>query len=188
MKKRISKTERQELLQGILSTNPFITDEELAAEFNCSIQTIRLDRLELGIPEVRERMKLVAEENYAKVRSIINSEIVGELIELELGKKATSIMEVTSEMVSLKSKVCRGDHIFSQANMLAMALIDADVVLTGSARVRYRRPVYLKEKLIATAFIARVHGDKHLVKVVSKVGSEEVFTAKFIIVSRLVGL
>ncbi|SMB93596.1 Acyl-coenzyme A thioesterase PaaI, contains HGG motif [Desulfonispora thiosulfatigenes DSM 11270] len=184
MKKRVPKMQRQEILQRNLSTNPFITDEDLAEEFNCSIQTIRLDRLELGIPEVRERMKQVAEKNYTKVRSVINSEIVGELVELELGKKATSIMEVTSDMVSMKSKVCRGHHIFSQANMLAMALIDADVVLTGSARVRYRRPVYLKEKVIATAFIARNHGNKHLVKVVSKVGAEEVFTAKFIIVSR----
>lgn len=184
MKKKISKNERQKRLQENLSKDPFTTDEELATEFNCSIQTIRLDRLELGIPEVRERMKLVAKENFTKVRSILNTEIVGELIELELGKRATSIMDVTSEMVSLKSKVCRGDHIFSQANILAMALIDADVVLTGSARVRYRRPVYLKEKLIATAFVAKVHSNKHLVKVVSKVGAEEVFTAKFIIVSR----
>ena len=68
--------------------------------------------------------------------------------------------------------------------MLAVALIDNDVVLTGSARVRYRRPVYLNEELVASAFVAKERSNKHLVKVVSKVGAEEVFVGKFIVVSR----
>ena len=38
-------------------------------KFNVSIQTIRLDRMELKIPELR-RIKDVAERSYAKVRSI----------------------------------------------------------------------------------------------------------------------
>lgn len=184
MKKRTNKAERQELLQGFLVEKPFATDEELAQRFGCSIQTIRLDRLELGIPEVRERMKRVAENNYSKVKSVTDQEIIGELIELELGNRATSILEITSDMVAEKSNVCRGHHIFSQANMLAVALIDAEVVLTGSARIRYRRPVYLNEKLIANAYLARQRSNKYLVKVVSKVGAEEVFVGKFIVVSR----
>jgi acyl-coenzyme A thioesterase PaaI-like protein len=184
MKKRLTKTERQENLQSYLLENPFATDEDLAQKFGCSIQTIRLDRLELGIPEVRERMKRVAEQNYSQVKSVTDKEIIGELIELELGKRAVSLLEITPEMVAEKSHVCRGHHIFSQANMLAMALIDAEVVLTGSARVRYRRPVYLNERLVATAFLARQHANKYLVKVVSKVGAEEVFVGKFIVVSR----
>ncbi|KJS18947.1 MAG: DeoR faimly transcriptional regulator [Clostridiaceae bacterium BRH_c20a] len=184
MNKRLVKVHRQENLQVFLVENPFATDEELAQKFGCSIQTIRLDRLELGIPEVRERMKRVAEANYSIVKSVTDREIIGELIELDLGKKATSILEVTSEMVAEKSHVCRGHHIFSQANMLAVALIDAEIVLTGSARIRYRRPVYLNEKLIATAVLARQRSNKHLVKVVSKVGAEEVFVGKFIVVSR----
>ncbi|MFZ7104501.1 MAG: transcription factor FapR [Peptococcaceae bacterium] len=184
MKIKLAKTERQEQLQKCLLENPFATDEELAQKFSCSIQTIRLDRLELGIPEVRERMKRVAESNYSKVKSVTDAEIIGELTQLELGIEATSILEVTAEMVAEKSNVCRGHHIFSQANMLAVALIDAEVVLTGSARIRYRRPVYLNEKIVATAQLARQRSNKHLVKVVSKVGAEEVFVGKFIVVSR----
>lgn len=184
MKPRLSKPKRQEKLQLFLNETPFATDEELAQKFGCSIQTIRLDRLELGIPEVRERMKRVAEANYKIVKSVTDTEIIGELVELELGVKATSILEVTPDMVAQKSHVCRGHHIFSQANMLAVALIDAEVVLTGSARIRYRRPVYLNEKLVATAILARRRSNKHLVKVVSKVGAEEVFVGKFIVVSR----
>lgn len=54
---RRNKKERQELLQQTIIATPFITDEELAGKFGVSIQTIRLDRLELSIPELRERIK-----------------------------------------------------------------------------------------------------------------------------------
>ena len=47
-----------------LKNDPFLTDEELAEIFLVSVPTIRLDRLELGIPELRERIKDVAENNY----------------------------------------------------------------------------------------------------------------------------
>ena len=104
MSKRIPKLQRQEKLQEILSENPFITDDDLAQEFGCSVQTIRLDRLELGIPELRERVKKVAQINHAKVRSIADKEIIGELIELELGKKAVSVLQITSEMVADKPR------------------------------------------------------------------------------------
>ena len=43
-------------------------------------------------------------------------ELVGELLELELGLSASSILVVTPDMVAEKSQVCRGDYIFSQAN------------------------------------------------------------------------
>ena len=58
---RPKKKERQRLLQETIREDPFITDEELAEKFSVSIQTIRLDRLELGIPELRERIKNVAQ-------------------------------------------------------------------------------------------------------------------------------
>ncbi|MGL6146742.1 MAG: HTH domain-containing protein, partial [Macrococcoides caseolyticum] len=58
--KKLSKHLRQEQLQQLLENDPFITDETLSHEFNVSIQTIRLDRLELNIPELRERIKNVA--------------------------------------------------------------------------------------------------------------------------------
>ncbi len=184
MVRRLSKAQRQARLGELLQENPFITDEELAKYFDVSIQTIRLDRMEMGIPELRQRLKQVAEQTFAKVRSISGGELVGELLELELGRQATSLLEVTPEMVAEKSKVCRGDYIFSQANTLAVAIIDADVVLTGSARIRYRRPVYLNEKIVARAVLARKKTNKYLVKVVSKVGAEEVSVAKFVVVAR----
>lgn len=183
MARKAAKVERQEALKEYLIEIPFATDEDLAKQFACSIQTIRMDRLELGIPEVRERLRVIASENYSKVKSLQDEELVGQLINLEIGVKAVSVLEVIDSMVSEHSKVCRGHHIFAQANMLTMTLIDSEVVLTGSARIRYKRPVFLGEKMVATATWARSKTNKHLVKVVTKVGTEEVFVGKFIVVS-----
>lgn len=83
---KMSKRDRQHELSNVMKLDPFLTDEDLAVRFNVSIQTVRLDRLELGIPELRERMRFAASENYAKVRSMSGTEIIGELIDLELGK------------------------------------------------------------------------------------------------------
>ena len=55
---RLPKRQRQQQLLQAIEDNPFMTDEELMRTFQVSIQTVRLDRLELGIPELRERMKL----------------------------------------------------------------------------------------------------------------------------------
>ena len=182
MKHRSGKEQRQSRLAEMLLTNPFTTDEELAQKFDVSIQTIRLDRIEMGIPELRERTKQVATQAFNKVRSVTGGEFVGEL--LEFGQYATSVLEIVEEMVAEKSQVCRADYIFTQANTLAVALVDADIVLTGSARLRFRRPVYLKEKIYARAVLARKKSNKYLIKVVSKVGAEEVFVGKFIVVAR----
>ena len=187
MQQKLNKQERQEKLKAVIRDNPFVTDEELAEHFSVSIQTIRLDRLELDIPELRTRMVQVAERVHQKVRSMVAHEMVGELVELQLGKFATSILQVTREMVTQKSGICRADCLFAQANSLAAAIIDAEVVLTGSARLRFRRPVHLHEKIKAYAFLARKKINKYLIKVVSSVDSEEVFVGKFIFVAQQEG-
>jgi DeoR/GlpR family transcriptional regulator of sugar metabolism len=82
----LTKKDRQKQLLEQLSSVPFSTDEELGDLFQVSVQTIRLDRLELGIPELRERVRDVAENNYKKLRSIEGKEVIGELVDIELGK------------------------------------------------------------------------------------------------------
>ncbi|EOD00556.1 transcription factor FapR [Caldisalinibacter kiritimatiensis] len=181
--KRIPKKERQRLLKEKLKEDPFLTDEELTEMFNVSIQTIRLDRLELGIPELRQRIKKVAEKNYTKVRSIGGTEIVGELVDLSLGKNGISILETNTDMAFEKTNIIRGHHIFSQAETLAMAVIDADVALTGVANIKYKKPVYAGQKLIAKAQVTRVRSNKYFVHVFTYVGQEQVFRGKFILVS-----
>jgi acyl-coenzyme A thioesterase PaaI-like protein len=182
-KKGLSKKERQKLLKDVLIDDPFLNDEELAEKFNVSIQTIRLDRMELKLPELRERIRVVAQHSYAKVRSIDVREIVGELVDLELDKRAISILETTPNMAFGKSKVIRGDIIFAQANSLAIATIDATVALTGVANIKYKLPVYSGQKLVAKAEVTRVRGNKKFVFVRIFVKQKEVFRGKFILVS-----
>ena len=73
--------------------------------------------------------------------------------------------------------------MFSQANSLALALIDSPLAVTGVANVKYKVPVHVGEKLIAKAEIVRVRGNKYFVWVKTRNDSQEVFRAKFILVS-----
>jgi len=182
-KRWLTKRERQKLLLDTIEQDPFLNDEELAEKFDVSVQTIRLDRMELKIPELRERVKAVAEQNYAKVRSIDVEEIVGEIVDLELDKRGISILETTSKMAFGKTKVIRGDIIFAQANSLAIATIDAKVALTGVANIKYKSPVFVGQKLVAKAEVTRIRGNKKFVFVRIYVKQKEVFRAKFILVS-----
>ncbi|MDF2545736.1 MAG: fatty acid biosynthesis transcriptional regulator [Anaerosolibacter sp.] len=174
---------RQTKLLEKIEIEPFVTDEELCDTFGVSIQTIRLDRLELGIPELRERIKQVAAKNYRKVKTLGKAEIVGELIDINLNEDGISILETTEDMAFRKTKIVRGHHIFAMAESLAMAVIDADVALSGVANMKYRVPVFAGDKLVAKAEVARIRGNKYFVHVKISVNQEQVFRGKFILVS-----
>ncbi len=181
--RRLCKKERQSKLQERLKDNPFLTDEELMHVFSVSIQTIRLDRLELKVPELRERIKNVAKNSYSKVRTIGQKEIVGELIDIDLNKSGMSVLETNESMTFKKTNFIRGHNIFAQAESLALAVIDADVALTGVANIKYKIPVKPKEKLVAKAKVVRTRGNKYFVHVFTYVCEKEVFRGKFILVS-----
>jgi acyl-coenzyme A thioesterase PaaI-like protein len=181
---KIPKRERQNQLSEQLKEDPFLTDEELSELFSVSIQTIRLDRLELGIPELRERIKNMAENNLDKVKSLHSSEIIGELVEMNLGNNAISIFETTNDHAFEKTKVIKGHHIYSLAESLAIAVIDANVALIGVANIKYKKPIHAGQKLIARAEVVKKRGDnKYFVWVKIRVKSEEAFRGKFILVT-----
>lgn len=180
---RVKKKERQELLLSQVKARPFLTDEELAKALSVSVQTIRLDRLELGIPELRGRIRKMAETAQNKVRALRGGEVVGELIDLELGHSGISLLRITDDMVFEKTQIARGQYMFSQANSLAIAVIDAPMAVTGVANVKYKVPVHVGEKLIAKAEIVKVRGNKYFVWVKTRNDHQEVFRAKFIMVS-----
>ena len=175
------KAVRHGKIHNYLKEDPFLTDEELAKEMKVSIQTVRLDRLELGIPELRERTRRVAEGTYSKVKALLENEFVGEPIDIELGARGISILNVSEDMVFQKSKIARGHHLFAQANSLAVAIIDSELALTGTAKVSYKRPVYLGEKIVSKALVEEKRGNKYIVSVISRIESEEVFDGSFII-------
>lgn len=165
----------------MIEDNPFMTDEELTKLFGVSIQTIRLDRLELGIPELRERLKQLAERSYDEVRSLPLHEVIGEVIDLQLDKSGISIFEIKEEHVFSRTNIARGHHIFSQANSLAVAVIDDEIALTASANIRFIRAVRLHEKCVAKAFVRSSPADQGKVKVevFTYVGDELVFQGNF---------
>ncbi len=182
-KRKLKKQIRQSKLLNKIKNEPFVTDEELSEYFDVSIQTIRLDRITLGIPELRERIKKVAEENYSKVTSLGESEIIGELMDLKLNDSGISFLETTKEMAFKRTRVVRGHHIFSMAESLAIAVIDARVALTGVANIKYIKPVLAGDKLLAKAKIIRVRGNKYFVHVKINAKQNQVFRGKFILVS-----
>lgn len=177
------KKERQNILLDKIKNDPFLTDEELSDLFTVSIPTIRLDRLELGIPELRERIKNVAENNYSKVKTLDSKEIVGELIDLNLGKSGVSVLETNDSMAFEKNKIVRGHFIYSLAESLAIAVIDAQVALVGVANIKYKNPVYSGCKLTARAEVKRIRGNSYQVWVRISEKQLEIFRGKFILVS-----
>jgi len=177
------KKERQSVLLEKIKEDPFLTDEELAEMFTVSVPTVRLDRLKLGIPELRERIKNVAEKNYSKVKSLDSNEIVGELIDINLNKNGISVLEANNSMAFEKTKIIRGHFIYSLAESLAIAVIDTDVALVGVANIKYKTPVYAGSKLIARAEVKHIRGSNYIVWVKIQEKQQEVFRGKFILVS-----
>ncbi|MEW6696174.1 MAG: transcription factor FapR [Bacillota bacterium] len=172
-----AKNQRQSELAKYLANNPLLKDEELAGMFGVSIQTIRLDRSELHIPELRERMITALQSH--PVRSLGSDELVGELLDIQVGHHGVSMLKIMPEMSFRKNLVARGHHLFAQANSLAVAVIDAGVALTGSARVLFKLPVKVGDMVIARAEISSQTGNKMLVKVISRVKEAIVFEGIF---------
>ncbi|WP_214826971.1 transcription factor FapR [Exiguobacterium algae] len=182
---RVPKKERQRLLQETIEHNPFIKDEELSKQFSVSIQTIRLDRMELKIPEVRERIKHVASEHLDEVKSLALSEVIGDMIDLKLDDSAISVLDIEKEHVFSRNEIARGHVLFAQANSLAVALIDDELALTTKAEIRFSRQVHLGERVVAKARVEKLRRDGRTdVTVESFVGEECVFNGEFTIYRR----
>lgn len=178
---RLSKKDRHQRLVQLIDENPFVTDRELTRQLKVSIQTIRLDRMELGIPELRERMKQMAEHSYDQVRSLSLEEVVGDVVDLQLDKSGISIFEIREEHVFSKTRIARGHYVFAQANSLAVAVINDEIALTSSADIRFLRQVKLGEKCIAKAYVRTIAGQKAKVEVFTYVADEMVFQGNFVI-------
>ncbi|WML43667.1 transcription factor FapR [Neobacillus sp. PS3-40] len=179
---KINKRERQKLLTSTIKENLFITDEDLAEKFSVSVQTIRLDRLELSIPELRERIRNAAETRFDDaVRSLPIEEIIGEIIDIDLDHNAISIFDVKQEHVFKRNKIARGHHVFAQANSLAMAVINDELALTAKANIQFKRSVKQNERVIAKAKVEKIDKEsgRTFVEVNSYVNNELVFTGEF---------
>ncbi|HHX01813.1 MAG TPA: transcription factor FapR [Firmicutes bacterium] len=178
-----SRQGRRQRLQALLDAEPFLTDRQIAELLQVSVATVRLDRMALGIPELRERIKAVAEENYAKLRALEGHEVIGELIDLSIGQEALSVLSTTHEMTFKRTDVLRGHYLFAQANSLAVALVDAEIALTASARIRFLHPVESGKRVIAKARLIQRTGSRHTIKVESRIDQLKVFEGEFVVVA-----
>lgn len=174
-----NKKNRQRLLKEKIDSDPFITDEALADLFKVSVQTIRLDRLELSIPELRERMKHAAREHFDEVKALAPEEVIGEIIDLQLDHEAISILDIKEEHVFYRNNIARGHYLFAQANSLAVAIINDELALTSKASVHFSRQVKKGERVVARAVVMESGKAKTIVEVTSKVNREIVFHGEF---------
>ncbi|MCO7127970.1 transcription factor FapR [Sporolactobacillus shoreicorticis] len=176
---RKSKKDRQASLKQTIDDNPFITDDELAKKFTVSVQTIRLDRLELSIPELRERIKHVAKRQFDDVKALHKEEVIGDILDLQLDISAISILEIVPDFVFSRTGIARGHHLFAQANSLAVAVINDDLALTSKAEIQFIRPVKSGERVVAKAKVMRKERVRTVVEVNSYSGHDHVFKGVF---------
>ncbi|WP_367080967.1 transcription factor FapR [Staphylococcus capitis] len=176
---KLKKDERRIAIQNAIDANPFITDNELCEKFGVSIQTIRLDRTHLNIPELRKRIKLVAEQNYGQIRSIEANEIIGDLIQVEPDIEAQSLIEITEDTVFAKTQIARGHILFAQANSLCVALIHSPTVLTQESQVEFIEKVKLNDTVRAKAQVIDKTCKHYTIEVNSYVKDKLVFKGKF---------
>ena len=171
---KLKKTERRHEIKKAINENPFITDSELCELFNVSIQTIRLDRTQLNIPELRKRIKSVAKQNYEYIKGLEANEVIGDLIQVKPNYSAQSIIEITE-----KTRIARGHILFAQANSLCVALIHNSTVLTQESNLKFIEKVKLHDNVRAEATVINRTNRHYDIKVESFVKDTRVFTGIF---------
>ena len=174
------KKNRQDRLIKLIEQNPLATDEELAALLEASVSTIRLDRAVLGVPELRERMRSMAQKATSRLRSLKQSEVVGDLLELEPNKWALSVLETRRDMAFRKTDMVWDHYIYAQASSIAIAVVEADLVIVDSMRGEYKGHARVGDSLVARAKVGVQKDGKYIVSVRTKVGEKEIFVGRFI--------
>lgn len=174
-----TKDERRTLIETTIQQNPFITDQALSDMFEVSIQTIRLDRSQLQIPELRERVKNVAKDQYRNISALEDQDIIGDIVSLEPNLSGKSIVTISKKDVFTRNAIARGHVLFAQANSLCVAIVKHASVLTKESHIHFVKPVQLGDVVVAEAEV-QFHDDKYYeMSVTSFVAQEKVFEGLF---------
>jgi hypothetical protein len=171
---------RQSRLAKLLDRDPMATDQGLASLLGVSVSTVRLDRALMGVPELRERIKRMAQEAGSKLRSLSRSDIVGDLLELEPNRWALSVLRTTREMALRATDILWDHYIYAQASSLAAVAIEAASVVVGSMRGEYRAYARVGDVLVARAKVGVGKDDRYIISVRTRVGDTEIFVGRFI--------
>jgi len=179
----LSKLQRQQELLKLVKNKPLLTDRELAEKLGASIGTVRLDRALLGIPELRERMKSMAQEATSKLTSLRQEEVIGDLLELEPDKWALSMLQTKKVMGFRHTDLVWDHYIYAQASSIAIAVVNAEMVIISSMRGRFKSHAKVGDSVIARAKVGIHKGNRFIISVRSKVDNEEIFVGRFIVCS-----
>lgn len=172
---------RHRQLLKLIETNPMMTDEEISSALGVSLSTVRLDRGLLAIPELRERTRLMAEHATSRLRSLRAEEVFGELMGLEPDNWALSVLTPTRDMAFRTTDLVGDYYIYAQAASLAIATINAEMVVIEAARLKYGSPSLLGEKIVARSKVGTHKDNKYVVSVHSRAGEREIFVARFVV-------
>lgn len=178
---RVNRKSRHERISKIIALNPMITDNELAASLNVSVSTVRLDRALMGVPELRERIRSMAQTAVSKLQSLSPGEVIGELLELEPDKWALSILKTAKDMAFRFTDIVSDNYVYAQAGSIAVAAINAAKVIIDSMRGEYKGHAHVGDILIARAKVGVTHDGKKIVSVRTRVGDKEIFVGRFIV-------
>ncbi|MHB1506401.1 MAG: fatty acid biosynthesis transcriptional regulator [Sulfobacillus sp.] len=168
------KQRRLQLVQA-LKQDPLVTDRDLANRLAVSVQTIRLDRLALGIPEVRARAWQVAEQ-VLEPRPLRPA---GELLDIVPGESALSRLVTETTGADLERGL-PAHSLFAQAEALLRELVPPGSE-TGLCRMKFRRAVRPGEVLVAKAEVIRRREGRWVILVTIRSTQEEVFRGKFVV-------
>ena len=142
---------RQDRLAKIIELNPMITDNELASQLCVSVSTVRLDRALMGVPELRERIRSMAQDAMSRLKSLSPAEVIGDLLELEPDRWALSVLRTAKDMAFRFTDIVSDNYVYAQAGSIAVAVINAASVIIGSMRGQYIGHAHVGDILIARA-------------------------------------
>ena len=164
-------SERRRTLCATLHANPLLTDEILAERLGVSVQTVRLDRRALGIPQVRGRVRAVAE----RVLGGPDGQWSGAVVDLEPGRSATAVMDGSAGALPADT------DLFAGAERLALAASGLDPAVVEVVNVKFSRPSEAAGRLLARAEVLRrqAAGERCVVLVQIRRDNRTVLRAKF---------
>ncbi|MCL4493539.1 MAG: transcription factor FapR [Firmicutes bacterium] len=180
---RLNRVERQRKLAEALRENPLQTDEDLAQHFGVSVPTIRLDRLHLGIPELRLRSEGLARLSVVHTRTLKRPDMVGDLVDLVIGQSGRSLLTTDESMAFAGSGIIQSHFIYAQADSLALAVVDGESAVTGLANAKFKHVVEAGQQIVAGAEVIRRRSNRWVVLVISRVGDNTVFRGKFVVLT-----
>lgn len=82
------------------------------------------------------------------MRAMAQEEVLGEISELQLNRYAVSTLAIQPAHVFTRTRIVRGHILFGQLNSLAVAVTDADVVLTAKTELRFHHSVALGDTVL----------------------------------------